>query len=87
MKSIMTYAKPELVPENLWSLVCIHRNDPYKNILYFDELKNIIIERNIVIGCWHYTSEYKNKLFACWILRGFNPEFACYFIENIKNHQ
>ncbi|UEM40618.1 GIY-YIG nuclease family protein [Pectobacterium aquaticum] len=83
-EEIMTYAKPELVPKNLWSLVCIHRNDPYKNILYFNELKKIIIERNIMINCWPYTSDYKNKLFACWILRGFNPEFACYFIDTIK---
>ncbi|EAQ6056877.1 GIY-YIG nuclease family protein, partial [Salmonella enterica] len=78
-EEIMTYIRPELVPNNLWGLVRIHKNDLYKNISSLEKINELLNKRNIVIDAWPYDNDTKKIIFACWVLRGFNPEFACYF--------
>lgn len=83
---IMSYGHPEKVPEDLWHLVRVTKNDPYRKITSFFHLKHLLKEQGYCFDYWPYESEAENKSLARWVLRGYKPEFA-FFIKERSRQQ
>lgn len=82
---IMSYGTPSKVPEDLWNLVRVTKNDEYRKITSFFHLKYLLKEKGYSFDYWPYDNEADNKSLARWVLRGFTPEFA-FFIKERSIH-
>lgn len=81
---IMSHGDPSQVPEDMWNLVRVTKNDPYRKMTSFFHLRFLLKEQGYVFDHWPYETEAENKALARWVLRGYSPEFAFFIKERHK---
>ncbi|MGY5957106.1 GIY-YIG nuclease family protein [Kosakonia sp. BK9b] len=81
---IMSHGTPAQVPDDMWNLVRVTKNDPYRKITSFFQLRYLLKEQGYVFDYWPYESEAENKALARWVLRGYSPAFAFFIKERHK---
>lgn len=81
IEEIMSYARAEDVPIDLWSLCTVKKADEFKSIRSSSRLNLLLKQKGLSMNDCDLADDAQKRSWARWVLRGLSPRFALYKIK------